>query len=75
MILTNYRLVQILFWIWVILIAPIATQFTVSAKSGGASTITSPSANFAQLLELKLVTLFNTVFLEILFQLTIVLLM
>tara|TARA_B100000927_G_scaffold180239_1_gene145176 strand:+ start:1000 stop:8520 length:7521 start_codon:yes stop_codon:yes gene_type:complete len=28
------------------LIAPIATQFTVSAKSGGASTITSPSANF-----------------------------
>ena len=31
------------------LIAPIATQFTVSAKSGGASTITSPSANFANI--------------------------
>ena len=29
------------------LLAPIATQYTVSAKSGGASTITSPSANFA----------------------------
>ena len=28
------------------LIAPVATQFTVSAKSGSASTITSPSANF-----------------------------
>ena len=28
------------------LIAPVATQFTVSAKSGAASTITSPSANF-----------------------------
>ena len=29
------------------LLAPVATQYTVSAKSGGASTITSPSANFA----------------------------
>ncbi len=28
------------------LLAPVATQFTVSAKSGAASTITSPSANF-----------------------------
>ena len=28
------------------LLAPVATQFSVSAKSGAASTITSPSANF-----------------------------
>ena len=31
------------------LLAPIATQYTVSAKSGSASTITSPSANFANI--------------------------
>ena len=31
------------------LIAPVATQFTVSAASGSASTITSPSANFANI--------------------------
>jgi len=31
------------------LLAPIATQYTVSAKSGGASTISSPSANFANI--------------------------
>ena len=29
------------------LIAPVATQFTVSAAVGGASTISSPSASFA----------------------------
>ena len=49
------------------LIAPVATQFTVSAKSGGASTISSPSANFVTLVS-KLVTLFSTVFLVIMFQ-------
>ena len=31
------------------LIAPMATQYTISAKSGAASTITSPSANFANI--------------------------
>ena len=31
------------------LLAPIATQYTISAKSGAASTITSPSANFANI--------------------------
>ena len=31
------------------LLAPVATQYTISAKSGAASTITSPSANFANI--------------------------